>query len=79
MFTPISEDHPESSDLISYAKWFRLKNLKFNIKMHEINKWTASTELETFIVETSFQPGPAAAIKELHKLLRPIISEKNNV
>lgn len=78
MFTPKFNVHVESSDLLSYAKFFRLHGLSFNIVMHEPDKWVASTSCDDFSATTSFQDGPVSALRELHVMIRPMLNKLPN-
>ena len=75
MLTQTFNKEEETGDLISYAKWFSINNLKFCLHMHSPEDWTAEAEFSSFKLETAHVDGPVKALALLHGLARPIVSE----
>jgi hypothetical protein len=80
MFTPITNISFESSDIISYAKWFSLQGITFSLNMKDPSSWTASCSFRSFVdIETSVCSGPTLAIMELQKLIKSMLESEKNV
>lgn len=75
MLTQTFNKEEETGDLISYAKWFSINDLKFCLHMHSTDDWTAETEFLAFKIETTHVDGPVKALALLHGLVRPIVAE----
>lgn len=62
--------------MVSYSKFFKHHGLTFILTMHDVDRWTASTNSGVYTATTGYEPGPVAALRQLHILIRPMINEK---
>ena len=77
MHTPTTNISPESSDIISYAKWFSLQGICFSLNMKDPSSWTASCEFRSFVdIETPTFTGPTLAVMELQKIVKTMLQSE---
>jgi hypothetical protein len=73
MRTQISNNSEDSGDIISYAKWFAINELKFSLDMLSPNQWIAKAKVTDIFIETSINKGPVSALMELHKIAKRLL------
>lgn len=78
MLTPISSYSHENGDIISYAKWFTLNELRFSIEMISPTQWIAKSEITDILIETSINKSPIKALMELHKIAKHLLVKNPN-
>lgn len=78
MFTRKFNSNNESGDIIAYAKFFYMNNIKFTLLMESPDSWIATAMSDDLKATTSPASGPSVALQELYTLIKPILNENKN-